>query len=131
MATAVDSLPTAYIDLDEDIVAPPPPPKITERVATVPHSPDEMYSHMSTPYSRTTPQSQLSFGRQTIRLDDSVPYARPWDYENDRPLGPIRLDDPPIANTGRRGNMWRIARTAFVTVKGKLGVKNPYITGQS
>lgn len=126
MASAVDFTPTTYIALDEEAVSLPPLPKIAiDSESSTPNSANDLHSHFPHTYSRSTPQSQLSFGRQTIRLDESVPYPRPWDHDNDRPLGPIRLDDPQIGNTGRRGSMWRVARTAFSTVRIKLGAKAP------
>lgn len=126
MASAVDVLPTAYTDLDEVPVPPPPPSKHAEPEVAEPSSPYEGRSSM--PYSRSTPQSEMSFGgRQTIRLDDSVPYPRPWDYENDRPLGPIILDDVPLGDTGKRGKLWRVARTTITKAKLKLGAKDSRI----
>jgi hypothetical protein len=122
MASAIDVLPSAYIDLDEEpTFRPPRRIRLRGEGLTAPSSAEDLHTPHSAPYSRSTPQSQMSFGRQTIRLDESVPYPRPWDHENDRPLGPIRLDDAPIGTTGRRGSMWRVARTAFATIKGKLG----------
>jgi hypothetical protein len=125
MASAIDVLPSAYIDLDEEpIFQPPRHMRLRPEGITAPNSSEDLHAPHLAPYTRSTPQSQLNFGRQTIRLDESVPYPRPWDYENDRPLGPIRLDDLPIGATGRRGSMWRVARTVFAAVKTKLGGKS-------
>jgi hypothetical protein len=126
MASAIDVLPSAYIDLDEEPTFRPPRHigMSGEEGVTTPSSAGGSHTPHLALHSQSTPQSQLSFGRQTIRLDESVPYPRPWDHENDRPLGPIRLDDSPIGTTGRRGSMWRVARTAFATIKVKLGRRN-------
>jgi hypothetical protein len=115
MAQAAHTLPSIYTEVEDELTVTLPPPRSRDP------SPFRESNSSITPYSRSVDPSRSSLGlRQPIRLDQTFNVPRAWDYENDRPLERIVLDDPPTPERSRF-ERWGAVRKSLGAISRKLG----------
>ncbi|PVG00895.1 hypothetical protein CPB86DRAFT_805553 [Serendipita vermifera] len=106
MSRAVHTLPIIYTTVEDELTVSVPPPRSRDP------SPFRESNSSVTPYSRSVDPSRSSLGlRQPIRLDESFNVPRAWDYENDKPLERIVLDDPPSPERSRFEKWGRVRKS--------------------
>jgi hypothetical protein len=104
MALALNALPRVYTSAEQE-----DSPRRVRAQSPLPTRP----SNRATPYMRSNSSQNNIAPDQPIVLDQTHITPRLWDYENDRPLDRIVLDDPKKS----RPELWR---SAFLTFKQRL-----------
>jgi hypothetical protein len=107
MNLALNALPREYTSTEEE-----DSPLRVHAQSPLPMRP----SNRATPYMRPNSSQGDIAPDQPIILDQTHITPRLWDYENDRPLDRIVLDDPKKS----RPELWRSARSGFLTFKQRL-----------
>lgn len=134
MAYAVDAIPSAYQsnEIDKEM---PRIRRLTvdpERINSQDGRSSESLGRHPTPFAQTiqtaTSHSGFFQAKQTIRLDPPSPTTnvitpRPWDYDYDKPLERIVLDDPKPRDESHRKEAWRKVRTSLTVIKQKVSGK--------
>ncbi|CAG8702279.1 2235_t:CDS:2, partial [Acaulospora colombiana] len=94
------------VAIEDELTVSIPPPRSRDP------SPFRESNGSITPYSRSIDPSRSSLGlRQPIRLDQPMNVPRAWDYENDKPLERIVLDDPPSPERSRLEKWGRVRKS--------------------
>ncbi|KAG8806604.1 hypothetical protein FRC17_004910 [Serendipita sp. 399] len=114
MAAAVNNPLKVYSPpLDEDPPLLSPPPNSNTK--------NSSRESVEAPLSKSVASSRGTPHQQTIHLDAPYYVPRLWDYENDRPLEPIRLDDPSSDSfSPLKHDKWRSVRRSLFAFKDKI-----------
>ncbi|KAG8820880.1 hypothetical protein FRC19_008529 [Serendipita sp. 401] len=115
MAAAVNDPLRIYASpLEEDPPLLTPPPSGGAKSSSRESVEGTLTNSRSTTHPRGTPH------QQTIHLDAPYYVPRAWDYDYDRPIERIRLDDPSNDISPRKHDKWKVVRRSLHALKGKI-----------